>query len=315
MRLAGLGLTSPPGTSEETLRTRNSLLGQSEPDEHDGVDSSELPWLALRILGAEAPDVWPADAAAMVWRLQRKAVSSIILLLIFSAFVVMSFARGVYQWQSIESKQCKAAYEVHWWLFGHLCILAIGLVGCCSLAFPALVGWIVWGLVIWTRRHIDRCPTTLIESTQEALAVEIMLFFAAILMTCLSCSAGHTAQIAIRMRNGEMEPWEPESHLRVVNSLVDDLEMADTSIQSDDMIDSDRECVICYAPLVGTDEVVVAANCGHRFHRDCILEWLGNHRTCPLCRHRVDRPMRASERNRMLLDQGGSERNRIAGAE
>ena len=40
------------------------------------------------------------------------------------------------------------------------------------------------------------------------------------------------------------------------------------------------ECCICLDD--GTDTTLPA--CGHRFHRDCIVEWAQHSRSCPVCR-------------------------------
>mmetsp|Transcript_5560 Transcript_5560/g.4236 ORF Transcript_5560/g.4236 Transcript_5560/m.4236 type:complete len:127 (-) Transcript_5560:33-413(-) len=43
------------------------------------------------------------------------------------------------------------------------------------------------------------------------------------------------------------------------------------------------QCTICYEPLsLGTKALFLP--CGHTFHPDCILPWLKDHNTCPICR-------------------------------
>lgn len=42
-------------------------------------------------------------------------------------------------------------------------------------------------------------------------------------------------------------------------------------------------CIICLEPLEPTD-VVLVLPCIHRYHRDCIREWLRHARLCPLCK-------------------------------
>mmetsp|Transcript_5404 Transcript_5404/g.11356 ORF Transcript_5404/g.11356 Transcript_5404/m.11356 type:complete len:293 (-) Transcript_5404:137-1015(-) len=43
-------------------------------------------------------------------------------------------------------------------------------------------------------------------------------------------------------------------------------------------------CAICLDDCRGTQLVVSTDRCPHIFHRDCILEWLEKHETCPCCR-------------------------------
>ncbi|KAK6201580.1 Pex12 amino terminal region-domain-containing protein [Scheffersomyces amazonensis] len=44
--------------------------------------------------------------------------------------------------------------------------------------------------------------------------------------------------------------------------------------------EASRSCMLCLSPMVNPS----AANCGHFFCWDCILDWLKEHPECPLCR-------------------------------
>lgn len=48
--------------------------------------------------------------------------------------------------------------------------------------------------------------------------------------------------------------------------------------------ETNQECSICYTNYTNT---ATKLNCNHIFHRECILRWLENAFTCPLCRKRV----------------------------
>ncbi|XP_010523469.1 PREDICTED: E3 ubiquitin-protein ligase RING1 [Tarenaya hassleriana] len=45
-------------------------------------------------------------------------------------------------------------------------------------------------------------------------------------------------------------------------------------------------CVICLEDWSG-GEVAAEMPCKHRFHSKCVVEWLGIHGTCPLCRYEM----------------------------
>ena len=49
-------------------------------------------------------------------------------------------------------------------------------------------------------------------------------------------------------------------------------------------IEGDDICTICLAELIFDKKRL---QCGHKFHRDCILEWAKNHNNCPMCRLKI----------------------------
>ena len=49
---------------------------------------------------------------------------------------------------------------------------------------------------------------------------------------------------------------------------------------------TDNDCPICFDPL--TNDVRIALPCGHRFHKDCIVNWLSRSQgKCPNCKQRI----------------------------
>ena len=49
---------------------------------------------------------------------------------------------------------------------------------------------------------------------------------------------------------------------------------------------TDNNCSICLEPL--TENVAIALPCGHRFHKDCIVNWLSRSEgKCPNCKQRI----------------------------
>ncbi|KAI4305737.1 hypothetical protein L6164_029085 [Bauhinia variegata] len=51
--------------------------------------------------------------------------------------------------------------------------------------------------------------------------------------------------------------------------------------------DDDACCSICLDKFGDLTSEVVGTPCSHAFHQDCILRWLKNHWSCPLCRYQV----------------------------
>jgi hypothetical protein len=66
-------------------------------------------------------------------------------------------------------------------------------------------------------------------------------------------------------------------------------------------------CAIC-KDMVGVGETATKLPCGHEYHGDCIVPWLGSRNTCPVCRFelRTDDPEYEEERKRVSASAGGA---------
>ena len=60
-----------------------------------------------------------------------------------------------------------------------------------------------------------------------------------------------------------------------------------------------EECSICLEVVDGDD--VLKTNCGHVFHRDCIIEALMHNKNCPNCRaevYKLEKPVNTEDEQR-----------------
>jgi len=56
-----------------------------------------------------------------------------------------------------------------------------------------------------------------------------------------------------------------------------------------DETSGETQCSICITDYE-VDETVITLPCNHCFHKECIEQWLGIKRECPLCRHDITEP-------------------------
>jgi len=49
---------------------------------------------------------------------------------------------------------------------------------------------------------------------------------------------------------------------------------------------SEMDCPICLSPMEPAWRII-STNCNHIFHRGCVLEWMQQSKTCPICRSRL----------------------------
>ncbi|XP_059634028.1 E3 ubiquitin-protein ligase CIP8 [Cornus florida] len=77
-------------------------------------------------------------------------------------------------------------------------------------------------------------------------------------------------------------------------------------------IKSEKECLVCAIckDLVNVGDIAKKMPCGHGYHGDCILPWLGARNSCPVCRYELptDDPEYEEERKKRLAANadGGS---------
>lgn len=49
--------------------------------------------------------------------------------------------------------------------------------------------------------------------------------------------------------------------------------------------DGSQDCAICKETMHKSEMKVKKLPCGHNFHGECILPWLRQNNTCPVCRY------------------------------
>lgn len=64
-----------------------------------------------------------------------------------------------------------------------------------------------------------------------------------------------------------------------------------------------EKCSICLGPFTRKQLVKELPKCNHYFHADCILPWLGQTNTCPMCRHEYPTDDMEYEEKRRLKEK------------
>lgn len=68
--------------------------------------------------------------------------------------------------------------------------------------------------------------------------------------------------------------------IRQLQSSVEILSLENRSLRGNEEI---SECTIC----LESEGTMIPTVCGHNFHTNCLMGWLNNHNSCPVCRHNL----------------------------
>ena len=73
-------------------------------------------------------------------------------------------------------------------------------------------------------------------------------------------------------------------------SLVDESTELLINNQNLNIVDSRLvNCTICLEPMYISDTInIFKTDCDHYFHNECIMIWLRQQKSCPICRCRID---------------------------
>nr|XP_043631556.1 E3 ubiquitin-protein ligase CIP8 [Erigeron canadensis] len=84
-------------------------------------------------------------------------------------------------------------------------------------------------------------------------------------------------------------------------SAVEGLKSVDVKELGMGMVNESEVCAICKDKVFNNEkEIVKELPCGHMYHQECIVPWLGSRNTCPICRYELptDDPEYEEERKK-----------------
>ena len=81
-----------------------------------------------------------------------------------------------------------------------------------------------------------------------------------------------------RSDNNQIRDSRKDILIRQLQSSVEMLSIENRSLRGSE---ENIECTIC----LESEGTLVPTTCGHKFHTNCLMEWLSTHDTCPVCRH------------------------------
>ncbi|XP_028259657.1 leukemia NUP98 fusion partner 1 [Parambassis ranga] len=89
--------------------------------------------------------------------------------------------------------------------------------------------------------------------------------------------------------NGRSKTAIPENRITPIPELTESFEkrlcLNDKSTVS--LSDDDKRCLICHDDMCKSAGGVQELHCTHRFHKECMAQWLWKKQTCPTCRVHV----------------------------
>jgi len=63
-----------------------------------------------------------------------------------------------------------------------------------------------------------------------------------------------------------------------------------------------NDCVVCLEKIKSDEQICYNPGCLHVLHKQCMTEWLGYSKTCPLCRQVVCQPQVAEAENVLMAE-------------
>jgi len=85
-----------------------------------------------------------------------------------------------------------------------------------------------------------------------------------------------TTSIYYGLVRDEQEKEETKTSSMFINSLVDFIVISKEQLEG-------KDCAVCLkCPEVG--DITHKLPCAHKFHKNCIVEWLKKINSCPMCR-------------------------------
>ena len=112
-----------------------------------------------------------------------------------------------------------------------------------------------------------------------------------------SWDAATRAAMEASLRDAQQPAHEVRGPPAASTRVIRDLPLI--QIRSADLVDPvNRECCVCLEPHKLSD-TAVRLPCAHIFHKECIVDWLKTHCTCPVCRYELPTDDPNFERQRM----------------
>jgi len=82
------------------------------------------------------------------------------------------------------------------------------------------------------------------------------------------------------VRNNRRRESQKDILIRQLQSSVEILSLENRSLRGSE---ENTECSIC----LESEGTMIPTVCGHKFHTNCLMGWLNNHNSCPVCRHNL----------------------------
>eukprot|EP01116_Phalansterium_solitarium_P013470 TRINITY_DN30835_c0_g1_i1.p1 TRINITY_DN30835_c0_g1~~TRINITY_DN30835_c0_g1_i1.p1 ORF type:complete len:300 (-),score=82.92 TRINITY_DN30835_c0_g1_i1:45-944(-) len=141
--------------------------------------------------------------------------------------------------------------------------------------------WFFWFMLgtAWTfSTDCDYHESNLLRMCVALVVIQSLLLLFVLFSCCLSCCS-----FVLRMSMPSVAP--PGASKKVIQALPHGkFRQLDTAISP-----ADATCAICLGDYEEGEQLRYLP-CEHHFHSDCVDQWLGMNKSCPLCKRLIDTP-------------------------
>jgi len=237
------------------------------------VDQS-LDQLVAALVDGRVEDLRRPGLRLLLRRAKRRLILSLCVVFANTPVGAYTLIRGT-QTLTVTINDERCAGPLHIWLLG-VVSLQISSISMPFLLFM-LAFWVFAGATFMDgagHKLGERCPE-IKAFRYEAVALEVASL-SCLLLAIGTWASSRPAMRQIRTRLGTNGAGTAPEVIELIESLAPD------------QVPAEEECCVCLRRRDEDEDLALPRwsrlACGHRFHEECLLEWLNSATRCPVCR-------------------------------